>query len=102
TVLCFFLLVKFEFGVESHPMGDIPAIDLRQFAAFAIKVDFVKGHGDPSRPFRTMVDLTAAFASFDRDLVKSVDATIERTALGECGIRLYSFVVHHCLKLHRR
>ena len=51
--------------------------------AFAITVDFVRGHGDPARPFRTMVDLTEALARFDRDLVKSVDVTIEPVLLLE-------------------
>ena len=52
-------------------------------SAFAITVDFVKGHGDPSRPFRTMVELVEALARFDRDLVKSVDVTIEPILLLE-------------------
>lgn len=64
-------------------MTDAPIVDLRELAAFAIEIDFVKGKGDPSRPFRTMVELTEALASFDRDLVKSVDATIEPILLLE-------------------
>ena len=63
--------------VESRPMGDAPGVDLREFASFAIEIDFVRGSGDPSRPFRTMVDLIEAFGRFDRDLIKGVDATIE-------------------------
>ena len=51
--------------------------------AFAITVDFVKGQGDPSRPFRTMVQLVEALARFDRDLVKTVDITIEPILLLE-------------------
>lgn len=58
-------------------MTNAPVLDLRDFAAFAIEVDFVKGTGDPSRPFRTMVELTEALSRFDRDLVKSVDTSIE-------------------------
>jgi hypothetical protein len=54
-----------------------PIVDLRDYAAFAIEIDFVKGKGDPSRPFRTMVELTEALSRFDKDLVKSVDTTIE-------------------------
>jgi len=52
-------------------------------SAFAITVDFARGEGDPSRPFRTMVDLVEAFARFDRDLVKSIDVTIEPVLLLE-------------------
>ncbi len=58
-------------------MMDTPILDLKDFAAFAIEIDFVKGKGDPSRPFRAMVELTEALARFDRDLVKSVDTAIE-------------------------
>lgn len=65
------------------PMATVPSVDLRQFAAFAIEIDFVKGKGDPSRPFRTMVELTEALSRFDRDLVKSVDTTIEPILLLE-------------------
>jgi hypothetical protein len=51
--------------------------------AFAITVDFVRGQGDPSRPFRTMIGLVEALDRFDRDLVKSVDVTIEPVLLLE-------------------
>ena len=52
-------------------------------SAFAITVDFARGEGDPSRPFRTIVDLVEAFARFDKDLVKSIDITIEPVLLLE-------------------
>lgn len=64
-------------------MANSPIITLSDFAAFAITVDFVRGKGDPSRPFRTMVELTEALARFDKDLVKSVDHTIEPVLLLE-------------------
>jgi hypothetical protein len=64
-------------------MAATPSIDISEFATFAIEVDFVKGKGDPSRPFRTMVELTEALTRFDRDLVKSIDATIEPVLLLE-------------------
>ena len=51
--------------------------------SFAIKVDFVRGEGDPSRPFRTMVKLMDALGRFDRDLVKCVDVSIEPLLLLE-------------------
>jgi len=51
--------------------------ETREAAAFAITIDFVRGQGDPSRPFRTMVDLVEALARFDRDLMQSIDVTIE-------------------------
>jgi hypothetical protein len=63
-------------------MASVP-IDLRETAAFAITVDFVRGKGDPSRPFRTMIELMEALARFDEDLVKSVDVTIEPVLLLE-------------------
>ena len=58
-------------------------IDLESTAAFAITVDFVRGKGDPSRPFQTMIDLMDSLARFDRDLVKSIDVTIEPVLLLE-------------------
>lgn len=64
-------------------MTSAPVVNLNDYATFAIKIDFVKGKGDPSRPFRVMVSLTEALASFDRDLVKSVDANIEPALLLE-------------------
>ena len=60
-----------------------PIEEVLDSSAFALTVDFVKGKGDPSRPFRTMVDLVEALAWFDRDLVKSVDVTIEPVLLLE-------------------
>jgi hypothetical protein len=56
---------------------------IRESATFAITVDFVRGTGDPSRPFRTMIDLLGALARFDRDLIRSVDVTIEPVLLLE-------------------
>ncbi|MGH9417022.1 MAG: hypothetical protein ACRD01_10385 [Terriglobales bacterium] len=56
---------------------------MSELAAFAIEIDFVKGRGSPSRPFRVLVDLTEAFARLDRDLVRTVDATIEPVLLLE-------------------
>jgi len=47
------------------------SIEASEFA-FAITVDFVKGKGDPSRPFRTMIDLMEALARFDRDFWKQI------------------------------
>jgi hypothetical protein len=67
--------------VLSQPMT--PAQIEVSETAFAITVDFVRGQGDPSRPFRAMVDLTGALARFDEDLVKSVDITIEPVLLLE-------------------
>jgi hypothetical protein len=67
--------------LESQPMTN-PLIEAPE-TAFAITVNFVKGQGDPSRPFRTMVNLVEALARFDRDLVKSVDVTIEPVLLLE-------------------
>lgn len=57
--------------------------EIRDRVAFAIKVDFVRGEGDPSRPFRTMVDLLQSLSRLDRDLVKSVDVSIEPLLLLE-------------------
>src|ERR1035437_1218465 len=57
--------------------------EVLESSAFALTVDFVKGKGDPSRPFRTMVSLIEALGRFDRDLVKSVDFTIEPVLLLE-------------------
>jgi hypothetical protein len=57
--------------------------DIHDRVAFAVKVDFVRGVGDPSRPFRTMVALMDALARLDRDLVKSVDVSIEPLLLLE-------------------
>ncbi len=57
--------------------------DVRERVAFAIKVDFVRGVGDPSRPFRTMVEMMGALARLDRDLVKSIDVNIEPVLLLE-------------------
>lgn len=59
-----------------------PLIDAPE-TAFAITVDFAKGQGDPSRPFRTMVELVEALARFDQDLVKCIDLTIEPILLLE-------------------
>jgi hypothetical protein len=59
------------------------SVEIRETASFTITVDFVRGQGDPSRPFRTMIDLMGALARFDRDLVKSIDATIEPVLLLE-------------------
>jgi hypothetical protein len=56
---------------------------IRESATFSITVDFVRGTGDPSRPFRTMIDLLGALARFDRDLIRSVDVTIEPVLLLE-------------------
>lgn len=67
--------------LESQPMP--PTLAEAPESAFAITVDFVRGKGDPSRPFRTMVDLVEAFARFDRDLLKSIDVTIEPVLLLE-------------------
>ena len=63
----------------------MPATDnaTRDTSAFAITVAFVKGEGDPSRPFRAMVALTEALSRFDADLVKSVDVGIEPVLLLE-------------------
>ena len=71
-------------------MSTAPVVDLNDYATFAITIDFVKGKGDPSRPFRVMVELTEALASFDRDLVKSVDASIEPILLLEMLKRVQS------------
>jgi hypothetical protein len=64
--------------------GMLPARpDIRDRVSFAIKVDFVRGVGDPSRPFRTMVSLMDALNRFDRELVRSVDLSIEPLLLLE-------------------
>jgi hypothetical protein len=57
--------------------------DIQDRVSFAITIDFVRGEGDPSRPFATMVDMLNALASFDRDLVKGIDASIEAQLLLE-------------------
>jgi hypothetical protein len=57
--------------------------EIQESSAFAITVDFVRGKGDPSRPFRTMIDLMEALGRFDRDLVRSIDVTIEPILLLE-------------------
>jgi hypothetical protein len=57
--------------------------DIQDRVSFAITVDFVRGEGDPSRPFRTMIDMLDALASFDRDLVKGIDASIDAQLLLE-------------------
>lgn len=57
--------------------------ETRENASFAITVDFVRGEGDPSRPFRTMTSLMKSLSRFDRDLVKSVDIAIEPILLLE-------------------
>jgi hypothetical protein len=68
--------------LEFPPM--LPArVEIRETAAFAITVDFVRGKGDPSRPFRTMIDLMEALARFDKDLVRSIDVSIEPVLLLE-------------------
>jgi hypothetical protein len=51
--------------------------------AFALTVNFTRGKGDPSRPFRTMVDLVESLSRFDRDLLKSADSKIEPVLLLE-------------------
>ena len=70
------VLLKFRFVLPARP-------EIRESATFAITVDFVRGKGDPSRPFRTMIDLMDALARFDRDLIRSVDVTIEPVLLLE-------------------
>jgi hypothetical protein len=61
-----------------------PALpEIRDFSAFAITIDFVKGHGNPARPFRTIIDLIDALARFDQDLVESIDFRIEPVLLLE-------------------
>jgi hypothetical protein len=57
--------------------------EIRNRVSFAVKVDFVRGVGDPSRPFRTMVSIMEALARLDRDLVRSVDVSIEPILLLE-------------------
>lgn len=57
--------------------------DVLESSTFALTIDFVKGKGDPSRPFRTMIGLVEALSRFDKDLVKSIDVTIEPVLLLE-------------------
>ena len=52
-------------------------LETREKATFAITVDFVRGDGDPSRPFRTMVGLLDSIRRLDRDLARSVDVELE-------------------------
>jgi hypothetical protein len=68
--------------LEFSPMTPASA-EIRESAAFALTVDFVKGKGDPSRPFRTMIGLIEALGRFDQDLVRSVDVQIEPLLLLE-------------------
>ena len=51
--------------------------ETRERATFAITIDFVRGEGDPSRPFRAMVGLLDALRRLDTDLAQSVDVEIE-------------------------
>jgi hypothetical protein len=57
--------------------------ELLESSTFALTVDFVKGKGDPSRPFRTMIGLVESLSRFDKDLVRSIDVTIEPVLLLE-------------------
>jgi hypothetical protein len=50
---------------------------------FAIKIDFEKGAGNPSRAFRAMSDLIDAFQETDKVLVKSIDNQIDPVILLE-------------------
>ena len=52
-------------------------LETRETASFAITVNFVRGAGDPSRAFKTMVNLLEAMRRLDRDLARSIDTDIE-------------------------
>jgi hypothetical protein len=52
-------------------------------ADFGIEVKFVPGTPDPSRVFRSMTALIESFQSFDKELVQSIDSSIEPILLLE-------------------
>src|SRR5438067_135461 len=52
-------------------------------ADFAIQVDFKPDTPDPTRVFRAMTDLIESFQYFDRQLVQSIDVSIQPVLLLE-------------------
>jgi hypothetical protein len=55
----------------------------RAGADFAIEVDFAPGSPDPSRVFRSMMQLIDTFQKFDRELVHTIDVNIQPIMLLE-------------------
>lgn len=55
----------------------------REMADFAIQVDFPPGSPDPARVFRSMTQLIDAFQRLDRELVRTIDLSIEPVLLLE-------------------
>jgi hypothetical protein len=60
-----------------------PSIEQRGDTDFAIVMTFVKDSPDPARVFRSMSKLIAAFQRLDRELVRSVDTSLETVMLLE-------------------
>jgi hypothetical protein len=52
-------------------------------ADFGLEIQFVSGTADPGRVFRTMSQLIGAFELLDRQLIRSIDLTIEPILLLE-------------------
>lgn len=60
-----------------------PRLETRTSADFAIIIGFKPDSPDPSRVFRSMTQLIAAFQRLDRELVRSIDVNIEPVLLLE-------------------
>lgn len=55
----------------------------QQYGLFFIEIDYEKNSESPSRVFRTMTELIETFEAFDKNLVQSIDPTIEPITLIE-------------------
>ena len=55
----------------------------QHYGMFCVEIDYERGSESPSRVFRAMTDLIETFEAFDKDLVRSVDPSIETVALIE-------------------